>query len=127
MKCSQTTPFRKFGAIELPLAAGLSVANTDSKQGRFDSTNFSPKMPFQESWCSRTSALSDNEDSDRRFDSTKLSERFPSENLVLSTRPSLLSYAMQILTTDRGSSMAPHFLKDPSDNLVLSNRCVIRQ
>ena len=91
-------PFRKIDAIE-PLSSvgfpsenrryrsgGLSVANSDNKQGRFDSTRFY-EVSFQmrkNSWCCRAVAFSEHEGSDRLLDGTKFLKGVASENVPLS-------------------------------------------
>ena len=104
-------------------AAVLSIANTDNKHGRFDSTKFSEGFPENlvlSNRCASVLSIANAENKQGRFDSTNFSGGFSVINLVLSN----LCYPSRILTTNMGGSIAPNFVKGfLSENLMLSNRC----
>ena len=71
-------------------AAVLSMANTENKQGRFDSSNFSGGLSFinlvLSNRCVAVLSIANDGNKQGRFDSTKFSEGLLLENLVLSNR-----------------------------------------
>ena len=108
-------------------ATVLSIANTENKQGRFDSTNFSGGFSFinlvLSNRCVAVLSIANDGNKQGRFDSTKFSEGLSLKNLVLSNRcAAVLSISNTENKQERFDStkFSEGFL---SEKLVLSNRC----
>ena len=128
----------------------LSIANTDNKHGRFDSTKLSEGFSFRKfgaieplrccvihggskapnflkgflsNCCAAVLSISNTDNKHGRFDSTNFSGGFSFINLVLSNRCAVV---LSIANTDNkhgrfdSTKFSEGFL---SENLVLSNRC----
>ena len=78
----------------------LSIANTDNKHGRFDSTKFSEGFPENlvlSNRCAAVLSIANTENKQGRFDSTNFSGGFSVINLVLSNR---CAAVLSIASTD---------------------------
>ena len=88
--------------------AVLSIANTDNKHGRFDSTKFSEGLSLENlvlsNRCAAVLSIANTDNKQGRFDSTKVSEGLSFRKLG-AIEP-LLCYPLQILKTKRGGSIA---------------------